>query len=62
MNDTEASAQRVLEEHIALKQSQAMHNLRSALATAEMRAKCWRVAAMVSTLALAGLVLVVAGK
>lgn len=62
MNDIDTRAQAVLDANRALKESQANHNYRAALAESQMREKCWRVAAMVSTLALFGLVLVVAGK
>lgn len=47
MTPIDAKAQQILDEHTALKESIAAHNLRSALAESQMNAKCWRVAAIV---------------
>lgn len=46
MNDIDRKAQQILDEHTAIKESIASHNLRAALAESQMREKCWRIAAI----------------
>jgi len=47
MNDIDRKAQQILDEHTALKESNASHNLRAALAESQQRERCWRIAAIV---------------
>lgn len=47
MTPLDQKAQQVLDEHIALKASQASHNYRAALAESQMREKCWRTGCIV---------------
>lgn len=47
MTPIDAKTQQILDEHTALKESNASHNLRAALAESQMREKCWRTGCIV---------------
>ena len=44
MSPSDAKAQAILDEHVALKESIGQHNLRSALAASQNRERKWKVA------------------